>query len=342
MSTTTDSNLLDGEWSFAFATHSASSILDTSRFLLSHPKRVEKSEYEGKNTVTVRGGGPWNFRAGKIENPFRSSTRQICLENLSGVENAHIVDETRVLGRMFRTSRRYDVFGLTRTALDLDLTESESKLFGFFSNSKTRDDFKGTKLGNPVEIQILYLDTDLCICTTEAGLDGPLHVYTKSDLWLTGGARRKVSSDILGTVNDILQTGDSYTYVPTLHTHTQLRGFGSWILTLQSPLRIRQRLINVFTSTKNSNRPTKAPPGVKAVNIGELDIDEFGKTTEDKSWDGPDDPFAHLSPGERMEMMRTMSLQDIYQAAYERKELNKKRQKKQKKRKGGWSQSFSE
>ena len=220
MSTTTDSNLLDGEWSFAFATHSASSILDTSRFLLSHPKRIEKSEYEGK-------GGPWNFRAGKIENPFRSSTRQICLENLSGDENAHIIDETRVLGRMFRTSRRYDVFGLTRTALDLDLTESESKLFGFFSNSKTRDDFKGTKLGNPVEIQILYLDTDLCICTTEAGLDGPLHVYTKSDLWLTGGARRKVSSDILGTVNETYKQ-EMHTLMFLLCTH--IRSCGGLVL----------------------------------------------------------------------------------------------------------------
>lgn len=68
----------------------------------------------------------------------------------------------------------------------------------------------------------------------------------------------------------------------------------------------------------------KSTPGLKAVNIGELDIDEDGTTKEDPAWDGPDDPFLHLSPGERMEVLRTMSLRDIYQSASERKEQNKK------------------
>lgn len=145
------------------------------------------------DSVSVR-GGPWRFRAGKTENPFRSSTRQIFLENLEGDENAHIIDETRFLGGLFQSSRRYDVYGLTRTALDLDLTETESKLLGLRFNSRSRDDFKGTKQGQPLEIQVIYLDTDLCICTTGSGLDGPLHVYTKSDMWVTPGAKRKVSA----------------------------------------------------------------------------------------------------------------------------------------------------
>ncbi|KAL7531732.1 hypothetical protein ACHAXR_005247 [Thalassiosira sp. AJA248-18] len=193
VSTTTDSNLLDGEWSFAFATNSASTILDTSRFLLSKTKRTDLSTDEMNGNPENEGGGPWRFRAGKTENPFRSSTREIYLENLSGDENAHIFDETRILGGLFQISRRYDVFGLTRTSIDLDLTESESRLFGFRVSSNSRDDFKGTTLGDPLEIQVLYLDNDLCICTTGAGLDGPLHVYTKSDQWVTSGAKRKVS-----------------------------------------------------------------------------------------------------------------------------------------------------
>lgn len=199
MSTTTDSNLLDGEWSFAFATNSASTILDTSRFLLSKTKRTDTPEGGAKGSsdgdrksVTVR-GGPWRFRSGKTENPFRSSTRQIYLENLAGDENAHIIDATRLMGGLFQISRRYDVYGLTRTALDLDLAESESRLFGLLVNSDSKEDYKGTKQGQPLEIQVLYLDNDLCICTTGAGLDGPLHVYTKSDSWVTGGAKRKVS-----------------------------------------------------------------------------------------------------------------------------------------------------
>jgi len=296
VSTTTDSNLLDGEWSFAFATNSASTILDTSRFLLSKTKRINPPADEMNETR----GSPWRFRAGKTDNPFRSSTREIYLENLSGDENAHIVDETRVLGGIFQTCRRYDVFGLTRTAIDLDLMEIESKLFGIRINGKSRDDFKGTTQGQPLEIQVLYLDTDLCICTTGAGLDGPLHVYTKNDVWVTGGAKHKLR----------------------LMAKT-----ASWISTMQSPLRIRQRLTN-FITEKNDNKPTETGPELKAVNIGELDINEDGTTREDAAWDGPDDPFRHLSPGERMEVLRTMSLQDIYQSALERKEQNKKQKKK--------------
>ena len=96
---------------------------------------------------------------------------------------------------------------------------------------------------------------------------------------------------------------------------------------MQSPLRIRQRLINVFTE-KNGHRPMKTGPGLKAVTIGEFDLNEDGTTRESHAWDGPDDPFAHLAPGERMEVLRTMSLQDIYQSALERKEQNRKQKRK--------------
>jgi len=303
VSTTTDSNLLDGEWSFAFATNEASTILDTSRFLLSKTKRIEDDDdnVNEKKEVTAR-GGPWSFRAGKTENPFRSSTRQIYLENLDIRENAHIIDETRVLGGLFQISQRYDVYGLTRTAIDLDLVESESNLFGICTNSEDKDDFKGTKKGEPLEIQIIYLDNDLCICTTGLGLSGPLHVYTKSDLWVTGGAKRKLR--LIGK---------------TL----------SWISQMQSPLRIRQRLVNIFTK-KNTKAVLKANPDLQAINIGELE------TNEDQVWDGEDDPFMHLSAGERMEVMKSMTLQDIYQSASERKEQNKQQRRINKYLKGKW------
>jgi hypothetical protein len=201
VSTTTDSNLLDGDWSFAFATKSASGILDTSRFLLSKTKRKENA-FNKQTTKTTNGdvtirGGPWRFKSGKTENPFRSSTRQIYLENLSEDEDAHIVDQTSVLGGLYTIRQRYGVFGLTRTALDLDLVEKESRLLGIPIGRKICDDFRGTKFGAPLEVQVLYLDTDLCVCTTGLGLEGPLHVYTKSDLWVTGGAKRKVGLFVL-------------------------------------------------------------------------------------------------------------------------------------------------
>ena len=95
---------------------------------------------------------------------------------------------------------------------------------------------------------------------------------------------------------------------------------------MQSPLRLRQRLANAFPNTNDTSK--NALPDLKAVNIGELDIDEDGTTKEDSAWDGPDDPFLHLSPGERMKVLRTMSLEDIYQSASERKEQNRKQKKK--------------
>ena len=194
VSTTTDSNLLDGSWSFAFKSHSASTILDTSRFLLSKTKRPLNTSFASKDPSSASKGGPWRFRTGKTENPFRSSTRQINLENLSANENAHVIDQNRILGGLFQSTRRYDVYGLTRTALDLDLAEIETRIFGICSSFKSRKDIAGTDLGQPIEIQVLYLDSDLCVTTSGIGLSGPLHVYTKSEEWVSGGAKRKVRS----------------------------------------------------------------------------------------------------------------------------------------------------
>lgn len=297
VSTTTDSNLLDGGWSFAFATNSASTILDTSRFLLSKTKRIATTQnnVSNKGSVGSGRGGPWRFRSGKTENPFRFSTRQIFLENLHDNENAHIIDETRLLGGLFQSRRRYNVYGLTRTSIDLDMTESVSRIFGLCVNSSTRDDFKGTKQGQPLEIQVIYLDSDLCICTTGEGLDGPLHVYTKSDTWNIGGAKRTVR----------------------LIAHTI-----SWITSIQSPLRIRQHLFALRSKTNVISK--KIGPSLTAINIGELGVDKDGATRADQFWDGKDDPFVHLSPGERMEVLKSMSLEEIYRSASERKEQNKK------------------
>jgi hypothetical protein len=55
-----------------------------------------------------------------------------------------------------------------------------------------------------------------------------------------------------------------------------------------------------------------------------LGINADGTTKEDPSWDGEDDPFYHLTPKERMEVLKTMSLQDIYQAGLKKKTQNKK------------------
>ncbi|KAL7445130.1 hypothetical protein ACHAXM_011858 [Skeletonema potamos] len=322
VSTTTDSNLLDGDWAFAFQTNSAKTILDTSRFLLSKTKRLNSNHNSGKgSTITNARGGPWRFRSGKTENPFRSSTRQVFLENLSDDDDAHIIDRTSMLGGLFKISRRYGVYGLTRTSIDLDLMSSESKIFGMPVKRKDRDDFIGTKYGSPLEIQVLYLDNDLCVCTTGQGLDGPVHVYTKSDLWATTGAKRKVSvcaKWMITTHSSFFMLLSSF-FFPI----QQMRLLVSWFFSLQSPLRIRQRLSNAFAKVNKKSLNIDGSD-LQAINIGEIDITDDGRTAEEPSWDGEDDPFYHLTPGERMEVLRTMSLQDIYKSAVNRKEQNQK------------------
>lgn len=306
VSTTTDSNLLDGAWSFAFKSHSASTILDTTRFLLSKTKRpLNTSVAVSKDSNSASRGGPWRFRTGKTENPFRSSTRQINLENLSADENAHVIDQNRVLGGLFQSTRRYDVYGLTRTALDLDLAEIETRIFGICLSFKSRKDIAGTDLGQPIEIQVLYLDSDLCVTTGGIGLTGPLHVYTKSEEWVSGGAQRKLRL--------IVRTAE-------------------WLASIQSPFRIRQRLMSTIEAVTNrrdaNSRQRKVSDELSSINIGELDIDEDGNTKEDPAWDGEDDPFMHLSPNERMDVLRKMSLDEIYQSAVERKQENNKKRRK--------------
>lgn len=102
-----------------------------------------------------------------------------------------------------------------------------------------------------------------------------------------------------------------------------MRLLASWILSLQSPFRFRQRLSNAMEKAKKRSFEIKSD--LQAINIGELDMTDDGTTAEDVAWDGEDDPFYHLTPGERMEVLRTMSLQDIYKSAVNRKEQNQKR-----------------
>ena len=87
--------------------------------------------------------------------------------------------------------------------------------------------------------------------------------------------------------------------------------------------------LEAVTNRRANSRPRKVlDERSRSINIGELDIDEDGNTKEDPAWDGEDDPFMHLSPTERMDVLRKMSLDEIYQSAVERKEQNKKKRRK--------------
>ena len=196
VSTTTDSNLLEGSWEYVFSSHKASDIVDPSRFVLI---RTEQAIKQAKGATGANGTAkasaatankeavgpvesrPWAIRSGRSENPLRSLTRKIYLEELKDDEDPYVIDTTAYMGGLWSVQRRYDVTGLTRTAMDLGLKEKDMKAFGMriplkkqrkkagssegASGGKTGDEYLGK-----AKVQVIYLDGDLCITTTEQGM----------------------------------------------------------------------------------------------------------------------------------------------------------------------------
>lgn len=209
VSTTTDSNLLEGQWEFVFSSHRAADIVDPSRFVLirtesgggkATSKKQNAAANANKDAVGPVESRPWAIRSGRSENPLRSVTRKIYLEELEDDEDPYVVDTTNYMGGLWSVQRRYDVTGLSRTAMDLGLQKEDLRAFGLRVPLKKKKKemkaagggggaAKDTYLGN-AKVQVIYLDSDLCVTTTERGMDGPLLVYTKGNFWT---ARRKVS-----------------------------------------------------------------------------------------------------------------------------------------------------
>lgn len=166
---TTDSNLLDGKWTFAFGSRqSASALMDPNRFNIA-ARRTSLTQV--KPTA-------------KVEGPFRASSRTFFLEDMDEDEDAHVLDHTQYLGGVVDKVRRYNVTRLTRTSMNLDLCYEQIYLFG----KRVRDKEVQEK---PVDLRILYVDNDLCVSTSNDLAVSPFHVYTKSDAWVGRSQRRK-------------------------------------------------------------------------------------------------------------------------------------------------------
>ena len=171
VSCTTDSNLLDGEWSFAFGSRqSASALMDPNRFDIA-ARRMAHTQ------VT---------HSASVEGLFRSSARTFYLEDLEEDEDAYVLDCTRFLGGLVRKDRRYNVTRLTRTSLKMDLCYQQWWLFG----KRTRQQ-QFQENGDHVDLRILYVDNDLCVSASNDLAVSPFYVYTKNDAWVSRGQRRK-------------------------------------------------------------------------------------------------------------------------------------------------------
>ena len=190
VTTTTDSNILDGDWEFTLAIESTPIIRESLRFALKNPYTTTT-----KQTKTSSLGSPFRFKKQQTyENVFRESKRHINLENLQDDEDPYILDSTSYYNGLLRVDTLYKVVGLSRTSVELAVTSMTKYIFDKEIRRKGTDKFAGLT----VTIQFLYLDTDFCIATSSnEGLDGSLHVYTKSNVYRS---RRKVRYIMITTI----------------------------------------------------------------------------------------------------------------------------------------------
>lgn len=154
--TTTDSNLLEGKWSFVFSSAKPAKVLtDTDRFGIGY-----KSKTPGEIIGTLDGGA-----------------RRFVLENLDESQDPYVTDRKTWSGVLQRV-RYYRVAALTRTSLDLDIFRCSWNLLGYPLWRKRYRTNRQT-----VQVKILYVDCDLCV-SVDQGLDQPFTVYTKSPAWV--------------------------------------------------------------------------------------------------------------------------------------------------------------
>lgn len=233
------------------------------------------------------------------------------------------------MGGLWSVQRKYDVIGLSRTAMDLGLKEKGMKAFGLripLKKQRKKESVGSEYLGK-AKVQVIYLDSDLCITTTERGMEGPLLVYTKREFWT---AIRK-SRFLLATA--------------------------AWLWSRQSPLRMRQRIGRVIPFGRKSSQeasvfPNALIPGdqqmytdeenrmmlqrtyadpsgssrLMVLKMGEPLINADGTLREDltDAWDGESDPFVHLDPIERQKMMKGMTIEAIEAAGKAQRNANKR------------------
>ena len=110
VSTTTDSNLLEGEWDFAYATDNAVDILEDSRVILSKSK-PNKNNDNGSDHKSP--SSSWKLKPYPKGTIFQSWSRHICLERLKDDEDPYMIDCTSHLNGLSLTERRYKIVGVS-------------------------------------------------------------------------------------------------------------------------------------------------------------------------------------------------------------------------------------
>ena len=156
VSTTTDSNLLEGKWTFVFSSAKPAKVLmDDARFNIGY-----KPTTPGEIIGSLEGG-----------------IRNFALETVDASQDPFVTD-SRTWGGVVQRVRHYRVAALTRTSLDLDIFKCTWNLLGYpFWRRRYRTNRQ------TLQSMILYADCDLCV-SVDRGLEEPFTVYTKSPAWV--------------------------------------------------------------------------------------------------------------------------------------------------------------
>lgn len=131
VSTTTDSNLLEGEWDFAYSTNNAMYILKDSRNILSKKRQLNslssssmsdvKNDNEDDNGMNDQEDASrkmmtkkWKLKPQESDKfIITSNTRYICLENLEDDEDPYMIDKTTYLDGVAMIERRFKIVGVS-------------------------------------------------------------------------------------------------------------------------------------------------------------------------------------------------------------------------------------
>jgi hypothetical protein len=158
VSTTTDSNLLEGKWTFVFSSAKPAKILmDVARFQIGYKPADKESKV--------------------IIGSLQGSTRHFALEDVDIFQDPYVKDSQTWAGVVQRV-RHYRVSALTRTCIEMDIFCCTWKFLGYPIWQRRYRTNRQT-----IRARILYIDCDLCV-SVDQSLDEPFTVYTKSRAWV--------------------------------------------------------------------------------------------------------------------------------------------------------------
>lgn len=290
---TTDSNLLDGQWTFAFGSRqSAAALMDPNRFDIA-ARRTTKTQA---------------VKSAKTEGLFHSSSRTFCLENMDDDEDAHMLDRTRYFAGMFGKVRRYNVARLTRTTLMLEPSTQQT----YFCGKRIREKKAKEQSQQMEDLRILYVDNDLCLSTSGDLATSPFYVYTKSKEWVGRTQRMKRGARrVFGAMRRVRNS-----FFNIIFLRRRIRKAVVAKVTSDDSAASDRILVDIDDESKR----------LTVLKLGDLENDA-------KAWEGEEDPFVHLSADERQEQLKKMRVRDVRRAGRKQRRQNTRKGKRTETRK---------